>query len=116
MLDLSIFKDSKGPICVRCRDEKSTLFFLEEMMSQYPEKCVYWKPGESKWRGEDSEYIDYFPYLNGLDGNTLCWDDEDYAEKNGYIIIEYYDIPGALGPPDDFGEIDTMDIDISILF
>lgn len=50
-------------------------------MSQYPEKCVYWKPGESKWREEDSEYIDYFPYLNGLDGNTLCWDDEDYAEK-----------------------------------
>ena len=51
------------------------------MMSQYPEKCVYWNTGESKWRGEDREYIDYFPYLNGLDGNTLCWDDEDYEEK-----------------------------------
>lgn len=116
MLDLTMFKESADRICVRCRDEESTLTFLKEMMTQYPEKCKYWDGDENKWLNSDDGYIDYFPYLNNRDGDQLCWDNCEYAEENGYKIVEYTDIPGALGLPEDLGDIDLSESDISMLF
>lgn len=116
MLDLSVLAVPGVKICVRCRDEKSTLAFLEEMFLQHPDRCEFWDRGENKWVKRDSEYIDYYPYLNNVDGYGLCWDGGGYAERNGYTIIDYYDIPGAIGEPMDFGEIVLSDIDICALF
>lgn len=116
MLDLSVLAVPGVKICVRCRDEKSTLAFLEEMFLQYPDRCEFWDRDENRWARRDSEYIDYYPYLNNVDGYGLCWDGGGYAERNGYTIIDYYDIPGALGEPMDFGEIVHSDIDINALF
>ena len=104
MLDLSQFETYNGRICVRCRDEESTLRFLEEMFIQHPEKCRFWSRDENKW-DEDVSYVDYFPYLNGIDGGNLCYDTGSYAKEEGYLIVDFYEIPGA------YGEIDLGDIE-----
>ena len=116
MLDLSVLTEPGVKICVRCTDEESTLAFLDEMFLQYPEKCRYWSRGENKWGDRETSYVDYFPYLNNYDGRTLFWGSDGYAESNGYKIIKYYDIPGALGAPADLGEILCSEFDISALF
>lgn len=115
MLDLSMLTEPGVKFCVRCYDKESVSVFLEEMIRQYPEKTRYWKVGENRY-DSDVGHLDYFPYLNNCDGNKLLWDDESYAENNGYTIINFSDIPGATGEPLDFGEIDVSDLDLSALF
>ena len=116
MIDLSQLEEPGKKFCVRCFDEESTLAFLDEMFEQYPEKCKYWTRGENKWGKVYGGYIDYFPYLNGVDGTNLCWDGERYAEENDYIIVNYTDLPGATGLYADFGEIGEQVADFSLLF
>lgn len=114
MLDLTIFEDPSKKFCVRCRDEESSFSFLGAMKDQHPQRCTRWNRIENHFDNSVG-YIDYYPYINGLDGAELLWDDEDFAEKNGYTIVEFYDIPGAR-PIDDLGEIDSCDFDINNLF
>lgn len=113
VLDLSMLIECKKPVCVRCRDEESTLDFLKEMFAQYPEQCSNWTPEENKWDINDGNPVTYFPYLNKVLGNRLLWDGSDYAERNGYKIIEYYDLARTQS---DLGEIDAQGVDISMLF
>ena len=100
--------------CVRCRDEESTIAFLREMFLQYPDKVKFWNEDENKWDETRYDHIDYFPHLQ-YSSSLLTWDDETYAEEHGYVIVDYYDIPGAR-PLKDLGEIERHDADLSALF
>lgn len=118
MLDLTMFEEKNVLFCVRCRDEESTLTFLNEMIRQYPEKTKFWYIGENKWEeaiDDGGDHVDYFPYINNCGGTTLAWDSESYAEDHRYRIVEFYDIPGAT-PIEDLGEIDCCNFDIGDLF
>lgn len=115
MLDLSIFKDFKAKVCVRCYDEESSLMFLKEMMTQYPEKCRNWSGSENHYLSYNLQYIDYFPYLNDVGGTQLCWDSEDYAENNGYTIIDFESIPEMFVVAD-LGELSSVGLNIDLLF
>lgn len=115
MLDLSYLEQYGRHTVVRCWDEESTLLFLDEMMRQYPDKCRHWYKGKNKWTQATNGYLDYYPYPGT--NNSLCWDyDGDYAVENDYTIINFYDIPGALEPMKDLGEISCSDADLSVLF
>lgn len=117
MLDLSMLTEPGVKFCVRCYNKESVAVFLEEMTRQYPEKTKYWEEGEGerKW-DSDVGYFDYFPYLNNHDGTSLLWNNEHYAEDNGYTIVNFNDLPGANGGLFDFGEIVAPDFDLSVLF
>lgn len=118
MLDLTILEEKNVLFCVRCRDEESTILFLNEMIRQYPEKTKFWHSGENKWEeaiDEGEDHVDYFPYINNCGGTTLAWDSGDYADDHRYKIIEFYDIPGAM-PIEDLGEINCHSFDINDLF
>lgn len=116
MIDLSMLTEPGKKFCVRCYDVESCVAFLEEMIKQHPEKCRFWSHGENRWRDRIGEYVDYFPYLNNVDGDRLLWDSDGYAEDNGYFIIDYDELPGARGELPDFGEIDLSGVDIGALF
>jgi hypothetical protein len=118
MLDLTMFEEKNVLFCVRCRDEESTLTFLNEMIRQYPEKTKFWHGGENKWEeaiDDDRGHVDYFPYINNCGGTTLAWDSDSYAEDHRYRVVEFYDIPGAT-PIEDLGEIDCCNFNIGDLF
>ena len=116
MLDLTMLAEPGRKFCVRCYDKESTDTFLREMIRQYPDRCEFWSGREDKWDERSGEYVDYFPYLNNVEGRNLAWDDCDWAEDNGYDIIDYYDLPGARKECVDFGEITCSERDISVLF
>lgn len=110
MLDFSMLRHDKRKLCVRCYNEEDARVFVEEMRRQHPGRCSWWDPGETHWRFGD-EHVDYFPYLNDIDGHDLCWDRDGYAERNGYYIVNFSDIP-RLFPVTDLGDMPQSDISI----
>ena len=117
MLDMSILTYPKEDVCVRVRSAEDARYFLDEMRRQYPEKCRAWGDGYTYWdRCEERGYIDYFPYLNNKEQAEfgLCWDDSDYAEREGCEIVEFHDIPDMIKV--DLGEIPASDFTIDNLF
>lgn len=116
MIDLSVLMEPGKKFCVRCRDEESTVRFLNEMFRQYPERCKYWKIDENKWLKQTYGFVDYYPYFDDPTGH-LYWDENsDYPCEHGFTIIDFYDLPGANGYLSDFGEIESAVPDISLLF
>lgn len=117
MLNLSMLAHYEKEVCVRCRSEHDARLFVSEMKTQYPNRCRNWSEGETNWdRCEDRGYIDYFPYLNKSEDSWygLCWDDDDYAESEGCIVVEFRDIPDTSSV--DLGEILASDFTIDNLF
>lgn len=115
MLDLTMLKEPGVKFYVRCPDEESTLNFLREMKSQYPDYCSNWTGRENQWKeAHNNGYIDYFPYINNCGDNRLRWNCSDWGESNGYRRINYYDIPGARCI--DLGDIGCCDMGLEVLF
>lgn len=114
MLNLSMFASYKGKICCRCYSEHEASVFLRSMMEQYPSHTKFWSEGETHWGEHGSDYVDYFPYLNNVDGGSLCWDDESYAEDNDYYIVDFDDIP-MLHQSLDLGDIPQSEMDVDFL-
>lgn len=117
MLDLSMLATIKGEVCVRCRCEHDAKRFTSEMKMQYPKRCMNWADGETNWdRCERRGYIDYFPYFDKLEssGWGMCWDDDDYTETHGCVIVEFSDIPDMLNV--DLGDIEASEMSIRDLF
>lgn len=112
MLDFSIFKD-KIKKCCRCRNVEDAVMFVNEMKRQYPMKTRNWDFGEHHF-DPDVGYIDYFPFLEpGNEFTNLCRDNHGYAERNGYVIIEFSDF--AAMSIKDLGAIDCKP-DLDALF
>lgn len=94
ILDLNMVRLA-GHCVVRCRTPREARNFLSAMMSQHREKCRFWSFPDNRielWYDENRTHIDFYPYFD-IPEDTMAWDDRDYAELNGYKIIEFSDLP-----------------------
>lgn len=99
-LDLTPLYEPGVKLCVRCYSEEEAQVFLARMMQEFPDRTRFWTPGETNWH-DDFEFIDYYPYLNHIDGLNLCWDTGEYSEDNEYTVIDF----GSLLRKVDLGDI-----------
>lgn len=107
MFDFSVLKESKAEVCVRCFSKEDAIMFVNKMIDDYPDKTRFWTRGETHW-SPSSSHVDYFPYLNNVQGNRLLWDDGEYAEKHRCLIIDF----SSLVRTEDLGECTISDVNI----
>lgn len=111
MLNFSKLAEPGVKIALRCFSEEEANEFLREMKDRYPSKCYHWHLPWTRF-DPDVGHVDFFPYLNNLDGDNLLWDDEDWAVRHGYKIVDYMELVEL----EDYGCIEPNFDEIPALF
>lgn len=81
-------------IAVWCKTEDEAKTFVEAAMSQYPEQCKEWEPGETNW----SWYQEATCYNFGPDEEGLTYGPQGYYIGHGYAIIPFSDLAVSTKP------------------
>lgn len=93
-LDLSVLLEPGVKFCVRCTEQTDAKNFVSAIMEQYPEKAGTWDLDDHKLRTWEGSYLDLYPDLNNMNNwDELAWDDQQYADNHGYVIIDFKDLP-----------------------
>ena len=110
-LDLSVLLEPGVKFCVRCTEQQDAKNFVSAIMVQYPEKAGMWSLEDPKLRSwEEGNHLDLYPDLNNMNNwDELSWDDRNFAENHGYLIINFKGLPqitavedlGVFVPADD---------------
>ena len=98
---------------IRCETEAEAKWFIEAVITQFPEKETLLTPEDNHWANELYDCyggVAYYPDLNYAEHEKFMWGDVQYAKDHGYTLIYFKDLLATAQT------IDESDMPLGMLF
>ena len=108
-LNVELLLDHPGSAVI-CVTEEEAKQFIKYVQKNYPDKCSYWKRGETFFKTGGVAYTFYWKDRNGMwCVDNLMHSNISFVMNDGYAILNFHELTNEC-------EINESDISLDMLF